>query len=285
MTITHGGNLFEVARERGWNWHEVLDFSASINPLGLAPGVREAIVNAMDQVTHYPERHGSRLAAALAECWNIEPDQILLGNGATELIHFFARVWRHDVTLVVPTFSEFHRAYPDAAWAPAESPESWPQEGLLILTRPNNPVGVDMFLPEARNGPLMVDESFIDFTDLESSLNTADIVLRSLTKTCAIPGLRAGALVGPAELVGWWREERDPWELNVLAEAAVLASLRHPEYGVPVPNKRVCGPGACEAVAIPASAAGRQRDSRAREFLFRKARLPGGRTVPVSARA
>jgi threonine-phosphate decarboxylase len=227
MTVTHGGNLFGIARERGWDWREVLDFSASVNPLGPPPGVRDAIVDALDEIVHYPEPHAARLAEALSDVWNVDPDRILIGNGATELIHFLAHVWRvAETTLVVPTFSEFHRAYPDASWAPAESPDSWPEDGLLILTRPNNPVGVDTYVPGGRPGPLLVDESFLDFTDLASSIDNADILLRSLTKIYAIPGLRAGALIGPAELVRTWRAQRDPWQLNVLAEAAVLASLR-----------------------------------------------------------
>jgi threonine-phosphate decarboxylase len=231
VTIAHGGNLFGIAREQGWDWREVLDFSASVNPLGPAPGVREAIIDALDEIVHYPEPHAGRLATALGDAWNVDPDRILNGNGASELIHFVARVWPvAETTLVVPTFSEFHRAYPNASWAPAESPDSWPDDGLLILTRPNNPLGTDVYVPGGRTGPLLVDESFLDFTDLETSINDADIVLRSLTKTHAIPGLRAGALIGPAELVRKWREQRDPWQLNVLAEAAVLASIRDPAH-------------------------------------------------------
>jgi threonine-phosphate decarboxylase len=231
MSIAHGGNIFEIALQRGWDWRDVLDFSASINPLGPAPGVREAVIDALDRIVHYPERHGARLAAALGEAWNVDSDRILLGNGATELIHFIARIWPHrQTTLIVPTFSEFHRAYPDASWALAESPDAWPDEGLLILTRPNNPVGVDMFLPGDRQGPLLVDESFIDFTGLEPSVSQADIVLHSLTKIYAIPGLRVGAVVGPPELIRKWREQREPWQLNVMAEAAALASLSQPEH-------------------------------------------------------
>jgi threonine-phosphate decarboxylase len=231
MNLTHGGNVFAVARERGWDWRDVLDFSASVNPLGPAAGVREAIAEAIERIVHYPERHSSRVAEALGNYWNVDPDRILIGNGATELIHFLARAWRHpETTLVVPTFSEFHRAYPDASWAPADSPDSWPAEGLLVLTRPNNPVGLDMYVPGDRSGPMLIDESFIDFTDLESTMCKGDVVVRSLTKIYALPGLRAGAVVGPVELIRKWRQQHEPWHLNVIAEEAVLASLADPEH-------------------------------------------------------
>ena len=87
-----------------------------------------------------------------------------------------------------------------------------------------------MFLPDGRSGPVLVDESFIDFTNLGSSIAQGDIVLRSLTKIHALPGLRVGAVTGPGELIRRWREQREPWQLNVMAEAAVLVSLSDPEY-------------------------------------------------------
>jgi threonine-phosphate decarboxylase len=233
MNISHGGAVFSIARERGWDWRDVLDFSANLNPLGPAPGVRDAIIDAVDRIVHYPDPHAQRVAAALGELWNIEPDRILVGNGATDLIHFLARMWpQAETTLVVPTYSEFHRAYPDAAWAPAESPASWPDEGLLILTRPNNPLGLDMYVPGGRSGPVLIDESFIDFTELNSTMPLGDVVLRSLTKIYALPGLRVGAIAGPGDLIRKWRDLREPWQLNVLAEAAVLASLADTDYVV-----------------------------------------------------
>ncbi len=86
--VTHGGDIFELARRRGCDWREIIDFSASINPLGPAPGVKPAIVEALDRIVHYPERDPSDLKDALAAKWNVHRDQILLGNGATELIFF-----------------------------------------------------------------------------------------------------------------------------------------------------------------------------------------------------
>jgi hypothetical protein len=103
MAVTHGGNIFEISRERGWDWRDVLDFSASINPLGPAPGVADAVREALGRIAHYPEREPAALRQALARLWEIDESQLLLGNGATELLHFFARVTQHQrVTLAVP---------------------------------------------------------------------------------------------------------------------------------------------------------------------------------------
>ena len=242
MTVTHGGNVFALARERGWDWREVLDFSASINPLGPAPGVRTAICKALGRIAHYPEREPERLREALASAWNVEPGQVLVGNGATELLHFFARVYPAGrVTLAVPVFSEFHRAYPDAAMAPAGRPEQWPQEGLLVVTRPVNPTGFALPWPRmcerlaATDQPVLVDESFLDFTPLETALQLLGrrprlFVLRSLTKFHALPGLRVGALAAARDDIERLRARREPWQVNVLAEEAALAALADREH-------------------------------------------------------
>ena len=222
-TITHGGNVEAAARARGIRAADVLDFSASINPLGFPPGVRVAIVDAIDRVQRYPEPYADTLRDVLAQHWDVDPARVLLGNGATDLIHFVARCLPGlRVNLAVPTFSEFHRAWPEAALISAKEP--WPDEGFLALTNPVNPTGQVIDVPVHRSGPTLVDESFLDFTDLPSC-SRATFRLRSLTKFYALPGLRIGALIGPADLMEQWRLRREPWQVNVLAQAALLAAL------------------------------------------------------------
>src|SRR5438045_8277745 len=92
MSVVHGGNIFEVARERGWDWHDVVDFSASINPLGPSPAVFDAIRSALDRIQHYPERELAVLRRVLSKFWNVDESEVLLGNGGTELLHWLARV-------------------------------------------------------------------------------------------------------------------------------------------------------------------------------------------------
>jgi threonine-phosphate decarboxylase len=229
MSIAHGGNVFEIARRRGWDWREIADFSASINPLGPSSAVFDAVRGALDRIVHYPEREPATLRRALAELWHVEEAQILLGNGATELLHWFARVVPFDgVTLAVPVFSEFHRAYPDARCTPAGDSSRWPKDGLLVLTQPNNPTGaaLDPAAIDSAAASLFIDESFLEFTGMRSAAGRRRVwVLRSLTKFYALPGLRVGALIGPREEVDRLRALREPWQVNVLAEAAALAAL------------------------------------------------------------
>jgi threonine-phosphate decarboxylase len=242
MAITHGGNIFAIARQRGWDWRDVLDFSASINPLGPSPRVSEAICRSTDRIAHYPDREPVRLQAALAQAWNINAEQILCGNGATELISFLARVCDGtQVTLAVPVFSEFHRLFPHANFVDLLSSEEWPLEGLLVVTRPANPTGwllpvesLDAYLSTSST-LVVVDESFIEFGSAPSAAYLLDrhprlVLLRSLTKFYALPGLRLGALLSNKDQICNWRCAREPWQVNVLAEEAGIAALQDEEH-------------------------------------------------------
>lgn len=228
MAITHGGNIFAAAAARNLPWQQILDFSASINPLGPSPAAREAILCAMDRIVHYPERTGLRLRQALAAEWQIPVDKLITGNGATELLFDWCRQVGPG-TIAAPAFSEFHRAWPDARFCLLDDPATWPQLGPVVFTRPANPSGhlVDAALLRAyaasRRDPVLVDESFLDFCKAESvGIGPNLFVLRSLTKFWALPGLRLGALLGDVEAI---ERQRPPWSVNVLAEAAALASL------------------------------------------------------------
>jgi threonine-phosphate decarboxylase len=238
----HGGNIFEIARAHGWDWREIADFSASINPLGPAPGVAPAICSAMGRIVHYPDRHSVRLRQALSQAWNISEDQIMAGNGATELIFFIARMFAPGkVTVATPAFQEFHRAFDNAALARLDRPGTWPKDGLLCLTSPANPTGSTMSLEvlerhlQTSAGATLIDESFIEYSGLASAIALLRrypplMVLRSLTKFYALPGLRAGALVASAELLRKWRLYREPWQVNVLAEEAAITALNDTEH-------------------------------------------------------
>ncbi len=230
MAVRHGGNLFAVAARAGVDWRQVLDFSASINPLGPPPGVRGAILAAVDRIAHYPERNATGLRDRLAAAWNVSPRRVLLGNGATDLLFDWCR-WAGNGSIAAPAFGEFHTAWPEAHLFPLTNREEWPMQGPVVFTRPANPTGT--LLPAGdllryarqRQDPVLVDESFLDFCEAESLLAAAQgnlFVLRSLTKFWALPGLRVGALVGDVDAIA---KQRPPWTVNVLAESAALAAV------------------------------------------------------------
>lgn len=226
MEVTHGGNVFAIARETGTDWREWIDFSASINPLGMSPACSQIL--SLEAIPHYPDRQATPLREALAAYWNVPAERVLLGNGATDLLFRWCRQYPQGA-LAAPVFSEFHRAWPTARICPIDG--HWPLDVPLVLTRPVNPTGhlisVDRVLQHVeRSGqPVLVDESFIEFTGAPSLMRHAGgnlFVLQSLTKFWAIPGLRLGALIGdPAVL----ESMAIPWSVNHFAEQAGLISL------------------------------------------------------------
>jgi threonine-phosphate decarboxylase len=237
LTITPGENLFAISRERDWDWRQVLDLSTGINPLGPAAGVRAAIEEALDRIGQYPGRDTAELESLLAGSWGIAPELVLAGAGATGLLHFVARTgWQGPSAIVAPAWSELYQAFPHALRLPPGDPGRWPLRGLLALSQPANPTG-EPVSPElirqaiaAREGPVLIDETLIEFTGLESGVAWCQdlpnlIVMRSLSKFHALPGLRVGALAGSRDWIERLRRRREPWTVNVLAGAGARAAL------------------------------------------------------------
>lgn len=107
----HGGNIYLLAERLGLEEREIVDFSASINPLGVPGSVLEAIKENSKSLSHYPDPDAKRLRLKIAEYTGVSPDSILCGNGSTELIYLIVRALRPSIVLIpAPTFSEYERA-------------------------------------------------------------------------------------------------------------------------------------------------------------------------------
>jgi threonine-phosphate decarboxylase len=133
MSFNHGGTIFAAARELGCSPSEILDFSASINPLGLSPSVRKACIDSLDQAVHYPDPYATLLTEKLAEKHGISANCIVPANGSTALIHLLPAVTDGSSALIVaPAFSEY---------ADALSRHHWNIEYHLL--RPENPFNLD----------------------------------------------------------------------------------------------------------------------------------------------
>lgn len=107
----HGGNIYEFAGASGFSERDIIDFSASINPLGLPESVKAAIKLSMKQLCNYPDPDAGRLRSKIAEHLCISTESVICGNGSTELIYLIARALRPERILIPqPTFSEYERA-------------------------------------------------------------------------------------------------------------------------------------------------------------------------------
>lgn len=259
-TAVHGGQVFALARRLGCRPEELLDFSASINPLGVPESVRQAILASLPRVVHYPELHAQQLVEALGATQQIDCRLLMAGAGATEFLFLAPRVLRPRRALIVaPAFGEYavalalegvpfdyHRLSPgdDFTLEPDRLLHDLaPDTDLVVLANPANPTGIGyprgellalrQALPDGV--VLLVDEAFVDFCPEQSLLDQVPLypnllLVRSLTKFYAIPGLRVGYLAGSAALIDRFRAQQEPWRLSVPAIAAGMACLADEAY-------------------------------------------------------
>lgn len=200
----------------------LLDVSANLHPWGPPPGVQAAVTAALGALGRYPPPYAEPLAEALTEQlgWPVR-----VGNGATELLVAALRGARR-VWVRWPCYGGYAEAAM-AAGVPLVAGEGpYAPDDVVIVGRPNNPDGRLAALAEIealaqRVARVVVDESFLGFTAAPSAIGLAPnvIVVQSMTKTFAIPGLR----------LGWaWNLPKDalpPWSVNALALAAGLACV------------------------------------------------------------
>lgn len=256
--FSHGGNIFYYARQLGCAPEELLDFSANINPLGPSEKGMEAIRCHMEEISSYPEPEGETLACSLASRYGLSPSQVILGNGAAELFYLLVRALHPArVLIMAPAFSEYARSARAEGACVIEVPalageafafpladfiQAIPERGLIFLGNPNNPdgrlldkaVGLRILQEARRRGTWVVlDESFIDFLENSRTYSYKSymkdfgnlIIVHSLTKFYAVPGLRLGFAVAREDVTERMRAMKDVWNVNSLALAYGQAVL------------------------------------------------------------
>ena len=260
----HGGDVYAAARDMRCGVETLLDFSASINPLGPSPAALRTLADAANLLRHYPDPACWELRQALAAHWQRPPDAFLVGNGSTELIHLLPDALRIRHLLVVgPTFSEYatamRRSGGQASMIMGVRSEAYrpPLERVLavlsereraglgrraidavVLCNPNSPTGcvcvVEAVMKVARVASrrglwCIVDETFSEYcadsSILSQTLPPRTIVLRSFTKFYALPGLRVGYAVASQATIEQMRASQPPWSVNMLAQRAAVAAL------------------------------------------------------------
>jgi threonine-phosphate decarboxylase len=259
----HGGDV------QGWGKHaridpaEITDFSASINPLGPPASARKAFQNSYTEVSRYPDPYGAELKEALAKRHKMRPEELLLGNGSTQLIYLLCFALQPSKALVVePTFSEHANALKLAGakvsflsltaddnfrFSTEKFMAAWEKaDDLAFLTTPNSITGQLIARGEIekiariallKRRFLVIDEAFIDFVEGESVKelirdNPYVIILRSLTKYYALPGLRLGYLFAHSRTVAQFAAYLEPWSVNGPAQKVALACLADPSFGL-----------------------------------------------------
>lgn len=258
----HGGNAKEISRENKLEYNKIIDFSANINPLGMPGSVKKAIINGLEEIEKYPDITYFELKKVISEFENINAENIILGNGAAESLFNVVRgINPRNSLILAPTFSEYEEAVRAINgeiiyYKLKEENNFHIQEDILnyinkkldliFICNPNNPTGVitskDLLLKiliKAKNNKtiVIIDESFLDFIKEDLSMiqyiKEYDnlIIIKSLTKFFALPGLRIGyAICDNASLKDKLERISPAWNINTLAEIATKVGLKDERY-------------------------------------------------------
>lgn len=251
----HGGDIYQYT-------HEIIDFSSNINPLGIPDTFRKVLSDGLSCLTKYPDRQYRKLKSSIEEYLQLETEAYLvLGNGAIEVIYkTIQSLLVKRVVIAAPTFSEYKRAAA-LSQTPVLETVLYDEEGrlkireledlieendLVILCNPNNPTGTLTSREELlhlgkriqkKQGYLMIDETFIEFTDGYPNTSIIDeklenlIVIRALTKYFGMPGIRLGYGVFHHKGIGREVEElMEPWHINAIADLAGQTVLHDIKY-------------------------------------------------------
>lgn len=258
------GNAYGFIEKQKRPQNTLIDFSASINPLGTPKMVIHEIQRDLKNLIHYPDMNATKLREKIGNVYNIDSASIVCGNGCAELIHLIPRTMGFQKVLIVqPTFSDYARACKIArsnciivdhilekkngfVVEPEKLIDQAISSGVeaVYMCNPNNPtgrllekdaiLGITQMLRKQKIY-LIIDESFIDFSSGESlsdavGVNPYLMILRSMTKFYALAGLRLGWGVFPLHIAEMLREYKEPWSVNTLAQAAGIVALEEVEY-------------------------------------------------------
>ncbi|MDP5275209.1 threonine-phosphate decarboxylase CobD [Chengkuizengella axinellae] len=251
----HGGDLITAEETYGLAKEQFIDFSSNMNPLGSPDCVETILTNTWKELVHYPDPAVRKLRHAIAECYQIPMDSILVGNGAAELIDLTVRFLQPEMTaLARPCFSEYDEAVSKIQGKTldiylkeenqfelqtSDIVKAADQCDLFFLGHPNNPTGKLISQPVLHslldtNQPVVLDEAFIDFVPFEKQVSLMNqayqsnnlFVIRSMTKFFAIPGIRLGFMIAHPNWIRKIQSLQVQWSVNALAQS-IGASVLH----------------------------------------------------------
>lgn len=259
----HGGNVWVHLKETNSLKNTLIDFSANINPLGLPSKTKKVMMKNFSFLANYPDPGYKHLKKSLAIFHNINPGNLLVGNGSTEIIHLIPKVFKSkNVLIPIPSFSEYEFAARTNCAKPIfvnstkqndfqidifKLNKFIPRADLVFLCNPNNPTGALLYREQVllllnscikHKTILVIDEVFMDFVQISNEItlipeavrNKFLLILKSLTKSFAIPGLRLGYLIGHRDLISKMSEFQYPWNVNSLAQVIGEEVIKDRDY-------------------------------------------------------
>ena len=261
----HGSDLEKIEEIYHIKKEDITSFSANVNPLGISPLLRETLAKHVDAITNYPDRDYTQLRKSICAYTGANFENIIVGNGSTELISLFIQTTHPKKALILgPPYSEYEREISleggHTLYYPLKEENNFQMDvedfcrqlndslDLLVLCNPNNPTSTAVARKDMRkildcalqHGiSVMVDETYEEFTPEGSKISSIPltnnynnlIVLRGISKFFAAPGLRLGyAVTGNPDLLKYINTKKNPWTINSLAEIAGCIMFSDKDY-------------------------------------------------------
>jgi histidinol-phosphate aminotransferase len=249
-----GKPIEELRRELGLK--EVIKLASNENPLGASPKAVEAIKKNLATINRYPDSQGFYLKRKLAKFLNVEPANLILGNGSDELIDIIIKTFvEEDENIITAdhTFLEYKIISSVKGRTVITVPLKYfkydlngikkkidKKTKIIFIANPNNPTGTyvtkyeigDFMAGLPQDVLLVMDEAydaFIDVDDFPNSLSYLRsknvVVLKTFSKAYGLAGLRIGYAVAKLEFATYMNIARQPFNVNILAQAAAIAAL------------------------------------------------------------
>lgn len=265
---SHGANPAHLYKASGVQEPErILDFSVNTNPFGSPDWLQQKWASFLHTIDQYPDPSGQKAVSAIARRFHLADGQVLLGNGAAEIIHFIARYAAgQKAVIVAPAFSEYEdacKAYGCLIEHVITDIHHWrlpvdilaekaKDAAVLFICTPNNPTGqvfqeadIISLLERTKNSKaiIVIDEAFYDFAGDYSLVRFIDLfphlaVMHSLTKMYAVAGLRIGYAAASATIIAKLQAYRPHWNVNSVALQVAEMIAQDFEYA-PETRKRV----------------------------------------------
>lgn len=252
------GTPIEVVAERyGLELDQIVKLASNESPLPPFPEVLDVITEKFADLTRYPDSDCRDLRAALASRYSVSAEQVTVGNGSCELLYWLSLILLEPGTEAVlsdPTFLVYEKVTAGRGATPVKVPLkdfANDLEGLaqavsertriVFLTNPHNPTGT--YLPAAEINDfaaalpgdclLVLDEAYNEYVQSADSQAGLDLcrqnenvmVMRTFSKIYGLCGLRVGYGICSPEIREAIDKVRQPFNVNMLAQAAALKAL------------------------------------------------------------
>lgn len=261
----HGSDLEKVAAHYKIDQDSIVNFSGNVNPLGLSQNIQTQLAKHIDLIAKYPDRDYNNLRASIATYIDVDKEDIIVGNGSTELISLFIKCLQPKNALIIgPTYSEYEREIfinnGKSKYFPLLEEDDFnidlnhlkehlsEETDLLVICNPNNPTSSAINRQTLREildfclewgVDVVIDETYVEFAENVNDISAVTLakfysnlfIIRGVSKFFAAPGLRLGyGISGNPSLLHTINSMKNPWTINSLAAYAGELMLQDQAY-------------------------------------------------------